>query len=248
MPTRRPETMSWPERLLFVAALLLFPVCLYVIFAVVPTERTMGVVQRIFYFHVPSALAAFLAVGLCALFSALYLWRRERRHDLLAHASAELAVLFCAIVLITGPIWARPVWNVWWPRYDAQLTSTLILLLIYVGYLVLRQSAENPEQAARWAAVVGIIGALDIPIIYKSIEWFGGHHRKVLKISGGGGLDHPLMRIGLLLCFCAFLALFGYLLLQRYRLGQLQDEIEVLEYSVRPKASGSETSPARGGI
>ena len=219
------------ERALFLAILVLVPICLYLVFMIVPMEEKMGVVQRIFYFHVPAAFSAFLGFAVCALFSALYLWKRDRRHDLIAHAGAELGVMFCTIVLITGPIWARPIWGVWWTG-EVRLTSTLVLWLIYVGYLVLRQNAENREQAARWAAVVAIVGALDIPIIYKSVEWWRGLHPKVLKVSGGGGLD-PVMERALLLCTITFFLLFFYLLIQRVRAGRLQDEVEVLLYRSR---------------
>jgi len=216
------------ERLLFLLTAALIPIGLYVAFLAVPTEEKMGVVQRIFYFHVPAALAAFLGVALCAVFSALYLWKGDRAFDLVAHASAELGVLFCTIVLITGPIWARPVWGVWWTG-EVRLTSTMILWLIYVGYLILRQNAENRDQAARWAAVVGIVGALDMPIIYKSVEWWRGLHPKVLKMSGGGGLD-PQMERGLMICTASFVLLFTYLLVQRCRLGRLRDEVDLLEH------------------
>ena len=232
------------EGLHLIAVALLVPLCLYVVFAIVPTEEKMGIVQRIFYFHVPSAFAAFLGVGLCALFSTLYLWRRERRYDRMAHASAELGVLFCTIVLITGPIWARPVWGVWWTG-EVRLTSTLILWLIYVGYLLLRENALNRDQAARWAAVVGIIGAMDMPIIYKSVEWWRGLHPKVLRISGGGGLE-PTMEKGLMLCTATFLLLFAYLLIQRSRLGRLQDEIEALTHAARSVAAPG-AAPAPNG-
>jgi len=211
---------------LLVAVLVL--VCLHAIFRTVPTEEKMGVVQRIFYFHVPSAFAGFLGVGLCALFSGLYLLKRDRRLDLVAHASAELGVLFFTIVLITGPIWARPVWGVWWTG-EVRLTSTLVLWLIYAGYLILRQSVENPEQGARFCAVIALIGALDVPIIYYSVEWWRGLHPKVLKVSGGQGLD-PAMAKTLALCTTAFVLLFFFLLLQRVRLGQLQDDVESLRH------------------
>jgi heme exporter protein C len=219
------------QDLLFLLVAALVPVALYVVFAVVPTEEKMGVVQRIFYFHVPSAFMTFLGVFLCALFSALYLATRRRDYDIAAHASAELGVVFCTIVLITGPIWARPVWGVWWTG-EVRLTSTLILWLIFVGYLLLRASAENRDQAARWGAVVGIVGALDVPIIYKAVDWWRGLHPKVLKMSGGGGLD-PAMNRGLLLCTLTFVLLFAYLLLQRLRLGLLQEEVEQLMHAAR---------------
>jgi heme exporter protein C len=228
------------EQALIVSVVILIPVCLHVVFRTVPTEGKMGVVQRIFYFHVPSAFAGFLGVGLCALFSALYLWTRDRRLDRVAHASAEIGVLFFTIVLITGPIWARPVWGVWWTG-EVRLTSTLVLWLLYCGYLVLRQSAENPEQAARFCAVLGIVGALDVPIIYYSVEWWRGLHPRVLKVSGGQGLD-PAMGKALALCSLTFMLFFFLLLTLRVRLGRLQDDVEALTLLASRKASRSETA------
>ncbi len=226
---KRPPKTPWSgliEAALVLLVAVLVPVCLHAIFRTVPTEGKMGVVQRIFYFHVPSAFAGFLGVGLCALFSALYLWKRDRRLDLLAHASAEIGVMFFTIVLLTGPIWARPVWGVWWTG-EVRLTSTLVLWLLYAGYLILRQSAENPEQGARFCAVLGIVGALDVPIIYYSVEWWRGLHPRVLKVSGGQGLD-PAMERALALCSVTFILLFLLLLLLRVRVGTLQDEVEAL--------------------
>jgi heme exporter protein C len=240
---RRPPKTAWrglaePALVLLVAVLV--PVCLHAIFRTVPTEEKMGVVQRIFYFHVPSAFAGFLGVGLCALFSALYLWRRDRRLDLLAHASAEIGVMFFTIVLLTGPIWARPVWGVWWTG-EVRLTSTLVLWLLYAGYLILRQSAENPEQGARFCAVLGIVGALDVPIIYYSVEWWRGLHPRVLKVSGGQGLD-PAMERALALCSVTFILLFLLLLLLRVRVGRLQDEVESLTIMANRRTSPAETA------
>jgi len=228
------------ERILFILVAVLVPCCLHVVFRIVPTEGKMGVVQRIFYFHVPSAFAGFLGVGLCALFSALYLWTRDRRLDLLAHASAEIGVLFFTIVLLTGPIWARPVWGVWWTG-EVRLTSTLVLWLLYMGYLILRRSAESPDQAARFCAVLGIVGALDVPIIYYSVEWWRGLHPRVLKISGGQGLD-PAMGKALALCSVTFLLFFLLLLLLRVRLGRLQDDVEALTLHAGRQASPAGTA------
>jgi heme exporter protein C len=232
---------AWTSDLLLALVAVLVPLCLYVVFAVVPTEQKMGVVQRIFYVHVPSAFSAFLGVAICAAGSALFLATRRRRYDILAQAGAELAVLFCTIVLVTGPIWARPVWGVWWTG-EVRLTSTLILWLIFVAYLVLRQNAPGREQAARWGAVVAIVGALDVPIIYKSVEWWRGLHPKVLKMSGGGGLD-PAMERGLALCTVTFFLLFGYLLLQRCRLGALQDDVEALSRVLRRPPGAAAAAP-----
>ena len=243
MPETRTNTTVL-EHILHLLLLVLVPVCLYVVFAVAPTEGSMGIVQRIFYVHLPAALSSFLGIGLCALFSALYLWTKRRQFDLVAHASGELGLLFCTIVLITGPIWARPVWGVWWTG-EARLTSTLILWLIFAGYLILRQSAEEKEQAARWAAVVAIVGALDVPIIYKSVEWWRGLHPKVLRVSGGGGLD-PIMERTLLLCTVTFFLLFVLLLIQRCRLGQLREEVESLEGIARRDPAVTRTTVPQG--
>ena len=232
------------SRLLQITTVLGIALSLYMAFMFAPIEQKMGVIQKIFYFHVPSAIMAFLGVGLCAVMSVLYLMTRERRWDLVAHASAELGVVFCSIVLITGPIWARPVWGVWWTG-EVRLTSTLILWLIYVGYLLLRQNAENREQAARWAAITGIVGALDMPIIYKSVEWWRGLHPRVFKVSGGGGLD-PAMGRAFTVCLAAFTLLFICLLVERVRLGRLQDEVEWLEQQIARRQSPA-AGPAAGG-
>ncbi len=239
--SERSAKAIWAERVepaLFAVVAVLVPVCLHVVFRSVPTEGKMGVVQRIFYFHVPSAFAGFLGVGMCALFSALYLWSRDRRLDRLAHASAELGVLFFTIVLLTGPIWARPVWGVWWTG-EVRLTSTLVLWLLYSGYLVLRSSTENPEQAARFCAVLAIVGALDVPIIYYSVEWWRGLHPRVLKVSGGQGLD-PAMGNALALCSVTFILLFLLLLVQRVRIGRLRDDVETLTILANRRTSHTE--------
>ena len=204
----------------------LLVVCLYRVFRVVPNEVTMGVVQRIFYFHVPSAWASFLAFFVVFGASVLYLITRKAIWDTLAHASAELGVLFCTIVLITGPIWARPIWGTWW-TWEARLTTTLILYLVYVAYLVLRGQAENREQEARFAAVLGIIGFLDVPIIYFSVRIWRGHHPIVFKTAGGQGLE-PVMLTTFMLCMLTFTLLYALLLILRLRLGLLRNDLEQL--------------------
>ncbi len=233
-------------RVLWLSLAVLGFLCLYVIFAVVPTEQKMGVVQRIFYFHVPSAFMAFLGVFLCAVCSALYLLTRERRFDLVAHAAAALGVLFLTIVLVTGPIWARPVWGVWWTG-EVRLTSTLILWLIFVGYLLLRDNADSRDQAARWGAVVAIVGALDVPIIYKAVDWWRGLHPKVLRMSGGEGLD-PVMGRTLLLCSGTFCLLFLYLLVERCRLGRFEEDFEALSQAAARGRVDPSVSAGGGGL
>jgi heme exporter protein C len=193
---------------------------------VVPMEEKMGVVQRIFYFHVPAAFSAFLGVAVCVLFSALYLWKRERRHDLIAHAGAELGVLFCTIVLLTGPIWARPVWGVWWTG-EAKLVTALILFFVYVAYLMFRAYFPPGAQRQRLAAIIAIIGAIDSPIIYYAANlWSQAHPPAVIgpnsdaesAFSGEFGTT-------LLVATLAFTLLFIYIAKERLATRESEDEL-----------------------
>ena len=145
------------------------------VFFWVDTERTMGVVQRIFYIHVPAAWVAFLAFGIVALCSAVYLWLRDERLDRAAVAAAEGGMIFTTIVLVTGPLWGKIAWGVWW-EWDPRLTLTLLLWFIYLGYFMVRASSESAERGKRFAAVVGILGALNIPLIHMSVVWFRSLH------------------------------------------------------------------------
>ena len=137
---------------------------LVMVFLYVPNERGQGVVQRIFYFHLPAAWNTFLGFFIVAGASASYLWQGSRFSDLLAQAAAEIGMVFCTIVLITGSIWARPIWGVWW-TWDPRLTMVVVLWAIYAAYLLLRHLAGDTEQIARYAAVLGIVGVLDIPLL-----------------------------------------------------------------------------------
>ncbi len=141
-----------------------------------PREAVEGEVQRIFYIHVPSALASYLGVGVACLASVALLWRRDMRWDAIARAGAMTGVLFTGLTLATGMIWGKPIWGVWW-TWDARLTSTLILFLLYSAYLLARQLAdETDEQAARFAAVFAIVAFVDIPIINLSVRWWRTLH------------------------------------------------------------------------
>ncbi|MFQ5450192.1 MAG: cytochrome c biogenesis protein [Nitrospinaceae bacterium] len=200
------------------------------IFIFVPTEKTEGLVQRIMYFHIPSAWISFFAFFVVFLSSILFLWKREREWDIYAHASAEIGVMFCSLVLITGPIWARPIWGAWWV-WDARLTSTLILWLIYVAYLMLRGQTEPGSMRARYAAVLGIVGFLDIPLIHFSVLWWRAFHPKPKVITAEGfgkGMD-PDMMITLLISLAAFTLLYFVLMGQRVRLEKMRDEIDRLK-------------------
>lgn len=187
----------------------------------VPPDATQGEVQRIMYLHVPSILTAYLAFFIVFLSSLLYLWRGGTRFDETAHASAEIGVLFTGVTLITGAIWGKPTWGVWW-TWDARLTTTALLFLIYVGYLMLRAVVEERARAARYAAVIGIVGFLDIPIIHLSVEWWRTLHQpSSLK---RGAID-PVMMVPLTINLAAFALLYLYLMRQRLHLGRLEEEL-----------------------
>jgi len=201
---------------------------LYNIFIFVPTEKSMGIVQRIFYFHMPSAIAAFVAFSITFIYSILYLWKRNGWHDRVALCAAEIGVLFTTIVLLTGPIWARPVWNTWW-SWDPRLTTTLILWFIYVAYMMLRNYTADEQRGARFAAVFAIVGFMDVPIVYGSIRWWRTIHPKPVVMGGEGSGLHPDMRYTLMISMITFLLLMGFLLVQRLRLEKAQVELNNLK-------------------
>lgn len=208
--------------ILSVIAALLLVYALYQALVVAPTERTMGDVQRIFYYHVPSAWTAFLLFMVNLVASVLYLIRRNPKADAWAVVCAEVGVVFCTVVLVTGPIWARPVWGIWW-TWDVRLTTTLVLWLIYVSYLVLRRFSDS-AQTPVLAAVLAIFGALDVPLVYFSIWFFRTQHPQPV-IGGGGSLD-PRMWHVLLINWLAF-SCFAFLVCwSRFRLELLEREVE----------------------
>lgn len=199
-------------------AAVLMVVALWLVFVVVPTEAQMGIVQRIFYIHVPCAWAAYAGFVLVALASGAYLATGRPAADRLAVAAAEVGVLFCTLVLVTGPIWARPIWGVWW-TWDPRLTMTVILWGIYAGYLLLRGFGGEEDAVARWAATLGIVGVLVIPVLRVSVRLLHGMHPAVLTTrDGGSGLGDPTMRITLAVASVAVLALAVWLIRLRVRL------------------------------
>ena len=210
---------------------------LHAVFLEAPREKTMGDVQRIFYFHVPSAWMALLGFFICFLASLFYLATRKPRWDWAAVSAAEVGVVFTSVVLVTGPIWARPVWGIWW-TWDARLTSTLVMFLIYVGYLLLRDYVIDPTRRANLAAVFGIMGFVDAPIVYMSIRWWRTQHPQPVIAGGpGSGLD-PRMWHVFLMSLAAMLALFVLLLTTRYGLERQRAELDSLRQ--RARRSGAE--------
>jgi heme exporter protein C len=196
----------------------------YQALVVAPTEQTMGEVQRIFYYHVPSAWVAMMCFFVNLVASLTYLKTRRPGADALAAASAEVGVVFCTIVLITGPIWARPVWGIWW-TWDVRLTSTLVLWLIYVSYLMLRRFASGGETEVL-AAALSVFGAITTVFVYMSIRWFRTQHPQ--PVMGGGansGLD-PAMAHAFLWNLLAFTCVGIVLMAARYRVQILENQVE----------------------
>ena len=187
----------------------------WMVFFWVPTEATMGVVQRIFYVHVPAAWVAFLAFGIVALCGAVYLWLRDERLDMAAVSAAEGGILFTTIVLLSGPLWARIAWGTWW-TWEPRLTLTLLLWFIFLGYFLVRRSTENPMKGRRFSAVVGIVGALNIPLIHMSVQWFRSLHPDPVVLRPDGPQLAEQMLTTLMVALLSFTLLFFSLFFLRY--------------------------------
>lgn len=180
-------------------------------FATSPPDREMGHLQKIMYVHVPAAWNAFLAFFVVLVASVHYLWRRRDRSDLLAASAAEVGTVFTALTLVLGSIWGKPTWGVWW-TWDPRLTSTAVLLAIFAGYLALRSFVDDPDRRARWSATVGILGALNVPIVYMSVQWWRTLHQ---PLSSPSTVDAPYVT-ALRVNGVAFALLLAYLISRRY--------------------------------
>ena len=214
--------------LLIVITLLLFLSAFYAIFIWAPVEKSMGIVQKIFYVHVPAAWVSFLAFLVVCVSSILYLRSGKEFWDMLAESSARTGVLFITLVLLTGPLWAKPVWNTYW-TWDARLTTSLILWLIYMAYLMIRSYAQDSEKGKRFAAVFGIVGFIDVPIVYLSIRWWRTlHPNYVLTTAEEGGL-HPHMLITLLISLSAFTCLYLFFSIMLFQTRKLENDLDRLQ-------------------
>jgi heme exporter protein C len=187
-----------------------------------PIEALQGAAQKILYVHAPSAWVAFLAFGLVAVTSILYLWLRDPKLDRVAESSAEVGLVFTSVVLITGPLWARPVWGAYW-TWDARLTLTLFLWFIYAGYIILRGAIEDFDMRARFSAVLGILGAMLVPFIHLSVYFFRTLHPMPVLLKPSAPSMPREMVITLVYSFCAFTLLFVWLLRERYKLAVERD-------------------------
>jgi heme exporter protein C len=200
------------------------------VFGFTPDDALMGFSQKIMYVHVPAIWAAYVAFFIVFFCSIGYLWKRGEALDRMARSAAEVGVVFCGLALASGSIWGRPTWGTYW-IWDARLTTTLLLFLVYVGYGLLRRFAGPGEQAARLAAVIGIVGFLDIPLIHVSVAWWRTLHQpSTLFKASAEGAAKPAMPLELLLPLLlggvAMLLLLAYLLRARLRLAELTERVE----------------------
>jgi heme exporter protein C len=200
----------------------------YAAFYIAPEERTMGLIQRIFYFHAASAWAGMDAFFVCFIANLLYIWKRNPRYDWVGVSSAEVGLAFITVVLITGPIWAKPAWGIWW-TWDARLTSTFVLWLLYVSYLLLRSLIEEQERRALLSALFGVFAFLDVPLVYFSIRWWRTQHPAPVVMGGpGSGLD-PTMNKVFFFSVLAMHVLMAFLIVERTAVENVKSEVDILQ-------------------
>jgi heme exporter protein C len=190
-------------------------------FLVSPPDRDMGHLQKIMYVHVPAAWMTFIAFFVVFACSIGLLWRRREEYDLLAAAAAEVGLVFNGLTLVLGMIWGKPTWGVWW-TWDARLTSTLVLFLIFLGYVALRALVDDPERRAVWSAVVGIVGAINVPIVYMSVRWW----RTLHQVQSSPSTVDPAYVMGLRSSAIAFLLLLVFFIHLRYRAAVLEQRAD----------------------
>ena len=195
-------------------------------------EAQMGLAQKIFYYHVPSAMMMYLGFFVCFVFSVLYLWKRTGRFDIYASIGAEVGLLFCVLVMLSGPLWAKPVWNAWWV-WDAQLTLVTVMFLIFVSYMMLKNYSEESIQSARFRAVLAIIGFMNAPLIHYAVQLWRTHHPMVMR-EGGGGLP-PDMKFAFRMCLIVWFFLFIAIFSRRVSLERAKEELAYLRAEMRDR-------------
>ncbi|HSK21105.1 MAG TPA: cytochrome c biogenesis protein CcsA [Longimicrobiales bacterium] len=222
MSTRYPITPAVPERPRWLLPFGIFAVLFLIAsqataLLLSAPDRDMGNLQKILYVHVPSAWMSMIAPAVVFVASVLYLWKRQAKHDMVAAAAAQVGIVFIGLTLIQGSIWARPTWGIWW-TWDPRLTTTAILFLIYAGYLALRAFAEDEDQRGRWSAAVGILGFLNVPIVYMSVRWW----RTIHQVQSTPDTMDATYKLGLRLNAFAFLFIFIFLVGMRYYIARLE--------------------------
>ena len=215
---------------LLIASALLMALTLYLVYFWAPTEQNLGVSQRIFYFHVPLGWIGMVSIIIVAIASLLHLITGRQRWDDLAYSTAELGVIYASLILVTGAIWAKPVWGVWW-AWDPKLTTTLVLWFIYVAYLMIRAYGPMGGQGRRFASVIALIGAIDAPIIYMASIWWRTAH-PALNIGPAADESEAIgsseIYITLLVSVIAFTVMYIALLTERYALRKSESDLDEL--------------------
>ena len=217
------------KRIIFGAvAVALVAFAAYASFYIAPEERTMGVIQKIFYFHAATAWAGETTFFVCFLANLLYIWKRQPRYDWLGVTCAEVGLACITVVLITGPIWAKPVWGIWW-TWDARLTSTFVLWILYICFLLLRTLLDEPDRRALLRALFGVFAFVDVPIVFGAIRWWRTQHPAPVIMGGpGSGLD-PVMEKVFFLNVLAMHLFAAFLIVERYLLEESKFEVERLQ-------------------
>src|ERR1700694_1848165 len=219
----------WKRAMIGAFVLFLVGAAAYASFYIAPEEKTMRVIQRIFYFHAASAWAGMTAFFICFAANLLYVWRRDEKWDSLGVSSAEVGLAFITVVLITGPIWAKPAWGIYW-TWDARLTSTFVLWLLYISYLLLRTLIEEPDRRALLSALFGIFAFIDVPLVFGSIRWWRTQHPQPVVMGGSGsGLDPTMWKV-LFFSWFAMLALMALLLRARYLMEAARSQLELVRH------------------
>src|SRR5882672_766862 len=207
--------------------LLLLGVAAYAAFFVAPTDAKQGVIYRILFLHVASAWTGLTSFFICFIANLLYVLRRQPRWDWLGVSAGETGLVFTTVVLLTGPIWAHPVWGIWW-TWDARLTSTFVLWLLYVSYLLLRTLVEEPDRRALLSALFGIFAFLDVPLVFGAIRWWRTQHPAPVIMGGPGSGLEPTMRAVFFFSVLALHALMVFLIVERYGLEKLRTDLELV--------------------
>ena len=206
---------------------LLMAAAAYAAFFIAPTDTRQGEIYRIIFLHVPSAWTGLVAFFICFVANIAYVLRRAPQWDWLGVSAAEVGLAFTSVVLISGPIWAHPVWGIWW-TWDARLTSTFVLWLLYVAYLMLRTLVEEPDRRALLSALFGIFAFIDVPLVFGSIRWWRTQHpQPVIMGEPGSGLDPTMLKV-LLFSWLPMLALMTLLIMTRYRLEAMRSDLDLV--------------------
>ena len=210
---------------------LLLAAAAYSSFFIAPSDAKQGLIYRILFLHVSSAWTGLTAFLIGFVGNLLYVWKRQPQWDWLGVSAVEVGLAFTTVVLVTGPIWAHPVWGIWW-TWDARLTSTFIMWLLYVSYLLLRTLVEEPDRRALFSALFGIFAFLDVPLVFGSIRWWRTQHPQPIVMGGAGaGMDPVMFRV-LMFAWLAMLALMTLLIRQRYRLEAMRSEFETMRHEL----------------